>query len=643
MRPSLTRLGPSLKDTTVQSEPGVGLRQRIRYRFDNLLARGTWAVLLWLGAVTLLAVIISSALLALFQVTLSGSADKSWLEDAWQSLLRILDTGTMAADAGWGRRILALLVTIFGVLVAGTLIGLIANGIEERVEAMRRGRSAVLEQDHVVILGASERLPAVVEELAVASGSQRSCVVVLADRPPTEVSEDLHARAVDLGQLRLVFRFGDPDRRSDLAMVRIENARAVIVLAQEGRGDAGVMKAVMAVGAQLGTFDSVPIVAEIDDPSLAEQLVRVSGSAVHPFAVVQSLARITALGLYRPGLHHVVGDLVDLTGAGIHVWTVGDLAGHTFGEAVFRFARGRPIGRIASDGALELAPTGDTRLEREDRLVMVSHREPPEVDWGGSGRLERDSSAGASSPERREEHLLIVGLNPLAGQLLAELDAFAAPGSTATVVYDETLVAADGVQLPVLERLSVELTPARAPVVRVGDGSWTEQITAIVLLGYRDVISTDEADARTLLNLMSIRREILAASDRTDWLPPRLIVELLEAESRDLAPGLGPDDYVVTDAIASRIAVQLAGLPERRAVLLGLYAPAAPSIDLIEPAELQLSGEVTFGDVVVAAASSGLLAIGWRVGGKTDRIVELDPHVSTHHRLEPSDRIVVIG
>ena len=147
----------------------MNLRHKVRYRFDNLLARGTGAALIWLGVVTIVAVLVSAMLLAVFGVTFSGSASGSWFEDGWQSLLRILDTGTMAGDVGWGRRILALLVTLFGVLVAGTLIGIIAAGVEDRIDAMRRGRSVVIESGHIVILGGSSRIPMIVKQLVLAN------------------------------------------------------------------------------------------------------------------------------------------------------------------------------------------------------------------------------------------------------------------------------------------------------------------------------------------------------------------------------------------------------------------------------------------------------------------------------------------
>ena len=53
-------------------DPGSGfggLRHRVRYRFDNLLSRGTSAVLIWLGAITFATVVLSSLLLAVAGVT----------------------------------------------------------------------------------------------------------------------------------------------------------------------------------------------------------------------------------------------------------------------------------------------------------------------------------------------------------------------------------------------------------------------------------------------------------------------------------------------------------------------------------------------------------------------------------------------
>lgn len=271
--------------------PG-GLRSLIRYRVDNLLSRGTWAVLLWLAGVTTMVVLASSAIMAIFRVTFSGGGDRSWGEDTWQSLLRTIDSGTMAADVGWGPRAIALIVTLSGLLLAGTLIGLIANGVEQRVEQMQRGKNTVVETGHIVILGTSARLPVLIEQLAIADRARRdNVIVVLANREPRELREAAAAHAAGLRSSRLVVRSGETDTVGDLEMVRVQDARAVIVMADDDAdNDTGVVKTVLAVGAANGGFDRMPIIVELQEPAMAERLARACGGDVHPVVTTVTIA-----------------------------------------------------------------------------------------------------------------------------------------------------------------------------------------------------------------------------------------------------------------------------------------------------------------------------------------------------------------
>jgi K+/H+ antiporter YhaU regulatory subunit KhtT len=627
-----------------RSDGRRSLRNRARYRFDNLLSRGTWAPLLLLGVVTLVVVLVSSALLTVFRVTFSGSEDASWLEDFWQSLLRAMDPGTMAADVGWGRRLLALLVTTVGILIAGTLIGLIASGVEQRVEAMRRGRSVVVESGHVVILGASPRLPVIVQQLAIAhQGRRANAIVVLADREPTELMEDVRALAGNLWGSRLVFRRGDPARGSDLALVGVHEARAVIVLADEnGQGDAGVVKAVLAVGAELGGFDRMPIVAELSDLETAESVVGASGGAVHPIVTTQAMARIAAFALREPGLSQVVEQLFDYRGCAIYVRKPGAVTGISFGDSVFRFAKARPVGRIRSDGEVDINPDPHASLEESDRLIVIADDDeipalaPDDFSPGvvASTKPRPPPNAGA-----REEHLLISGWNTLGAQLLTHLGQSAAPGSSAEVVYDSRLFDSEEPDVPKTGGLRVTLTPTTTDTWQLGDEARTSHITSIVLLGYRRGMSPQEADSRTLLNLMLLRRELEARGG----VLPRIVVEVLDAENADLARTTGADDYLVSDGISSRLITQLAEQPERRAVLLSLFAADGPSIHLVQAADLGLSGEVGSDKIIATAYSAGLLAIGWRYASERGGEVVLNPDSSERVHLEDGDQIVVIG
>ena len=129
-----------------------------------------------------------------------------------------------------------------------------------------------------------------IDQLALAGrGRRRNVIVVLANREPSELSHEVRSGATALHGARLVFRWGDPTRVDDLAIVALADARTVIVLADDEAGDFNVVKAVLAAGVELGRFDIVPIVAEVGDLRTGQDLVRACGGMVYPFAPTQAL------------------------------------------------------------------------------------------------------------------------------------------------------------------------------------------------------------------------------------------------------------------------------------------------------------------------------------------------------------------
>ncbi|MFW2380975.1 MAG: CASTOR/POLLUX-related putative ion channel, partial [Acidimicrobiales bacterium] len=589
------------------------LRSRIRYRFDNLLARGTWAPLLLLGVITLVAVFLSSLLLAASGVSFAGSENDTFIEDIWQSVLRIIDPGTMADDVGWGRRVLAILVTFVGILVAGTLIGLIASGIEQRVAELRRGRSQVAEEGHVVILGASSRLPIVVEQLALAGRARGgSVIVVLADGDLEAAQDEVRATVPDLYRSRLVFRYGDSTRISELAIANVAGARSIIVLGNDdGESDADAVKTVLAAGAVVGGFDRVPIVVDLETPETGRSLVRACGPAVYPLAGTQAMARITAFTLREGGLSQVISELLDLRGCDIHVHEPMLQIEQTFGELVVSLDKIRPIGRITVGGDVEINPEPQTRLNPGDRLVVIADDQALTIDVERSNAVPvQRRIPGLVMDEPQLEHLLVLGWNALGAQLIAQLERNSEPGSSVRIAYDRNIIDPATFDLPKTRRIDVETVELDRPTLRQSSELLSDGLTSVVVLGYRRSLSVEQADSATLLNLMLLRREF----ETWDGRPPRVVAELLNADNVELARVTGADDFVVSDAVASRLIAQMAEQPERRLVLQNLYSGEDSGIHLVGSEELGLVGSRRFQDIVTTAYAAGLLAIGWRRG-----------------------------
>ncbi|MEV5575902.1 hypothetical protein AB0L06_38190 [Spirillospora sp. NPDC052269] len=146
-------------------------RQRLRYRFDNTMTRGTPALIGWLAAVSVALVIALSTLLVVVddrRPTAPGAAAQ-----IWRNAVHAFDLGD-AARGGWLHRAGVIGLALAGLFFAGALVGLLTSGVHHRIDGLRKGRTAVLKKGHTVIIGWSDQVFPMVAELA-GAGAGRRC------------------------------------------------------------------------------------------------------------------------------------------------------------------------------------------------------------------------------------------------------------------------------------------------------------------------------------------------------------------------------------------------------------------------------------------------------------------------------------
>ena len=242
---------------------------KARYWFDNAMARGPIVVIAYLAALSLFLVTLAALIAVLTGLVFAGGASDTFPEAMWQAMLRTLDSGSFAADTAWPTRLLALVVTLAGIFLAGSLIGLIANAVDQKVEELRRGRSPVIESGHTLILGWSPQVPRIISELVIANESEKcASVVVLASEDKTVMEEVLRKQ---------VGPSNDPHRLSQRQSVvarrpragRRETARSIVIV-RDDDGEAEVVKAVLAVRVLDPGFERAHVVAELDEADNTE-------------------------------------------------------------------------------------------------------------------------------------------------------------------------------------------------------------------------------------------------------------------------------------------------------------------------------------------------------------------------------------
>lgn len=632
------------------------LRQRLRYRFDNLMARGVGAQILLLAGATLILVAITALAVMVFGVVPAdddGKAD-SFGRLLWKALMHALDAGAVGGDPGsWTFLFIMLFVTLGGIFVLSALIGILNNGFGALIDGLRRGRSVVIESGHTVVLGWSPKIDTLLSELAVAGANQKNaCVVILADKDKVEMDEHV-AGALGDARLRVVTRRGSPTLMSDLGLVGLDGSKAVIVLAPEhhedGRpmapheSDTVVLKVLLAVSKVGG--GKLHLVAEISDEKTEAVARMVVGDEAALIVAPPLISRLLVQTGRQSGLSIVYSELLDFGGVEIYVKPEPGLVGKTFREAVFAYDDSSVLGVVTKGGALLLPPPLDRRFEQGDQVIAISEDDDTVV-LNGKGTKVDDAQvvAAAKTSTRQRERTLVLGASPRLALVLTELDAYVSAGS-------ETLVIGDGAVLAGLGDLAA-LTRNTSVKAQAGDPTDRALLDAVDVGSYDAVLvlsesrgqSKEMADARTMITLLHLR-DLARKTGKT--VP--ITSEILDIENRDLAAVAEADDFIVSNTLVSLLVSQVAENPHLSRVFQDLFTPGGHEIYLKPASEyVKLGVDLPYQAVVEAALRRGEVALGLRRAASARDPeaafgVVVNPVKHKPLRLAAEDKIIVLA
>jgi voltage-gated potassium channel Kch len=630
----------------------VTWRDKLRYRFENTLSKGTVAIIGWLALLSLAIVVLASLVLAAMNVG-QDPADHEhpygFFEGVWQAMLRTLDPGVVAGDSGWQLRLLMLIVTIGGIFIVSILIGTITSGLEARLTELRKGRSRVIEHDFTLILGWSSKVYSIIGELLIANENQKDpCIVLLAERDKVEMEDDIRSKFPDTKNTRVICRSGNPLDLDDLAVVDPHSARSIVILAPEVENpDIHVIKSVLAITNNPARKHApYHVVAEIRDRKNLEAAALVGGKEAIYVQGEDLIARVTAQTCRQSGLSVVYTELLDFDGAEIYFKREPGLAGRTYREVIAAYEDSTVMGLMRSNGEVLINPPMDTPFTHDDEVIAISEDDDTLVLRTDAGGGLPDTSA-LSHRERlpaAPERILILGWNGKAQAIIEELDNYVAPGSETIVICRHE--GARDILMNVARRMQRQK-------VRFADGDITHAATLgavkattfehVILLSYSD-LPIQEADAKTLITLLHLRNLADAAGVKLS-----IVSEMMDLRNRALAQIARADDFIVSDKLVSLMMSQLSENKNLEQVFKVLFSSEGSEIYIRPMTDyIRLGSTVDFYTVLEAAAERGETAIGYRLMKYADDKehgygVNVNPRKSEKHTFAENDMIVVLA
>ena len=627
------------------------LGEKVRYYFENTMSAGPAGVIKWLALVSLFMVLLLGVVILIFGIKSSPEAEAEslgFVEGAWQSLMATLDSGTMGGDEGWSFRAVRFVATLGGIFLISILIGTISSGIDEKLDELKKGRSRVLESNHTLILGWSEKVFSIISEIIEANSNQKKpSIVILADKDKGEMEDEIRSKIENFGNTKIIVRSGSPLESSAIAVVNPNEARSIIVLAnEEANADTYVIKSVLALtNGKNRKKDAFNIVAEIKDPKNMEAADLVGNDETVFVLSADLISRITAQTCRQSGLSVVYSEILQFDGDEIYFQAEPKLTGKTYKDVVFAYENSAVFGILTKDEQALINPPMDTVFNAGDSVIAISEDDDTiklsgKTNFGIQDKLFNRSETQNAGVEKT----LILGWNERGTRIIEELNNYVAGGSQVYIVADSDGIEGELVDLKkAVDKISIQFQQGdindKATLVNLK----TEDYDHIILLSYKD-IDVQESDAKTLICLLHLRN--LSEKAGKDY---SIVSEMLDIRNRDLGVVAKADDFIVGDNLISLMLSQLSENKDLKKVYDVLFEADGSEIYLKPVSRYVKTGQpVNFYTVLESAAQLNETAIGYRISALSSDSdkhfgVNINPLKSGSMTYSDTDFIIVVA
>lgn len=623
--------------------------KKLRYAFDNTMSRGPVALIIWLAIISLLVIIVAAIILLVTGFTQPEQEGLNFIEAAWQSLMRTLDSGTMGGDEGWGFRIVMLMVTIGGIFIVSTLIGVLSSGIEGKLDELRKGRSEVMEQDYTLILGWSSKIFTIISELVTANENQKKPrIVILANKDKVEMEDEIKMNVEDTKNTKVICRSGDTTNPVDLGIVNPKNAKSIILLGRgENESDFEIIKTILAI---TNNPDRRPepyhIIAEMQETQNFEVARMIAKEEAELILTDDIVARIMVQTSRQSGLSVVYTELMDYGGDEIYYKNEPALVGKTYGEAIMLYESSCLMGLKKGNNSM-VNPMMSTVIESGDEIIAIS-ADDDTIILSGKSEFEIDHAVINKNnipAEQKVERILLLGWNRRVIRVIRELNNYVGKGSTIHVVANHARPAElSDEELKNYDNIRVEYIQADTSDRKLLESMDVFSADYIMLFSYDMDNDIQRSDSITLITLLHLRDMSEKANKDLN-----IVSEMLDLKNRELAEVTNADDFIVSDKMLSLLITQVSENKHLMRVFEDILDEEGSEIYMKPITNYIATGkEVNFYTLLEAGKLKGDTVIGYRLMEHEHNAAEaygikLNPNKSEKIKFSDTDKLIVLA
>ena len=611
----------------------AGFKERFTYWFDTKMSKGTVSMIKMLTVATLVVILLFALI-----ISAGGFAeDDSFFSVFWNNLATVINAWMpYAGDGTAGYVILTAIVAVVGLLVTSVLIGIFSSGIEDRLTALRKGNSRILEQGHKIILGFVPGEYELIRQLILAAGDDKASLVIAEEMERDEM-EDLIRDNVDVPKnIKIICRNADICDPASLGRLSIPDSVSVVVSPMD---DSRSVKAVLAVKKVLEESGNTTTVVSAS-VSRDKYLLPGGGISLIMLQTYDILARILAHSGTQPGLSEAFMEVMSFEGSEFYLEEFPNAVGMTFAE-ITRYTAGATVVGMEIGGELILCPEPDAVLKEGSKVLLFTENRD-------GYRLEKTSDSkkaptekGTGAPDKKNarsgetEKVVIIGSNEVTDTVLREL-----PEQKTEVVFagvsDKEAAEIKGLSIG-RDDISISFSNGDTDDPEVLADLMKDAGHVILLSRHDEDRESDDMDNMLLLlRLRQLREE--------RGLPFSIAAEMFSEKNRALVSASDPTDFIVANNLSSMVLAQMAEDPKLYPVFHEILSNEGTDLFLIKAGEvLELNKTFSVRQLKDIALTRGMVVLGFVDNSPTGRSVTLNPPLDVNITPDTKDYLIVIG
>jgi hypothetical protein len=701
----------SLKDTVAEPKdegpPPAAFGDKLSYQFDTWYTTSPNAQVVCLMWANVFCIII---LMWLFHIT-GTLQDREgfdfYAEMAWLSWGQLSGTGGSPDGELWGTRFVGVIVAFMGMFVFSLICAFIEEAINAKLEGLRKGKSKVLESSFTLIIGWSDRVLPLLQQLLLANESTPGggTIVVLADRDKEWMDGYIQNNINDMMGSSIVTRMGQPIDLFSLRKVNACEAKAIVVLAtlhDADECDAQTTRTVLALTSlhPTGLFeDGTPgkfgepgvdgikghVVCEVCDVDNADvMLLGIQNSqkaidVVKPVVPNDLTGRLMILCCLEPGIARVFSHILAFEQNEFYfkAWDGSEeafgfnLTGARFADICFMFQDAVPFGLHLAVPHIDnphtrimLNPPGDTIIEEGDEIIVIAE-DDGSYQPGKLVMVDPGPTPIAEESAKTPISLMLVGFRRDLDDMISEVDKWVEPGSD-LMMFDDTpvkerikVLTANGLELSKIKNLrggnaKFERVDNDDLNLRhfVGNPMLLRNLEEVRPQNYNGIIVITErnpdiegmqSDSRTLVTTLLIRD-----IQKREGAQGVLVSEILDPRTQNLVKLARMNDFICANDFVSMALGQMAEENDLHALINEMFSPEGSEMHIKDIRLYAREHEdLNFWELVTRARNRAEVCLGWIKASEYDGgapVPNLNPIDKLEkHRWQFGDQLVVLS